>query len=66
MQFRYERENVTASQFADLLDKSGLASRRPANDAPRLQRMLDNANLIVTARLAETGQLGSELINELA
>lgn len=57
MDFRYERETVTAAQFADLLDKSGLAQRRPAGDVPRLQRMLDNANLIVTARLVETGQL---------
>ncbi|QUT07614.1 GNAT family N-acetyltransferase [Sphingobium phenoxybenzoativorans] len=57
MQFRYERERVMVSEFADLLDKSGLASRRPANDVRRLQRMLDNANLIVTARIAETGRL---------
>jgi GNAT superfamily N-acetyltransferase len=57
MQFRYERETVTAWEFAHLLDKSGLASRRPASDIPRLQRMLDNGNLIVTARVAEIGQL---------
>ncbi|MWV28784.1 GNAT family N-acetyltransferase [Aurantiacibacter rhizosphaerae] len=57
MEFRYKRETVTAAQFADLLHKSGLAQRRPVSDFPRLQRMLDNANLIVTARLAETGQL---------
>jgi ribosomal protein S18 acetylase RimI-like enzyme len=57
MQFRYERGTVTAAQFADLLEKSGLASRRPADDIPRLQRMLDNADLTVTATVAETGQL---------
>ncbi|MFV0644970.1 MAG: GNAT family N-acetyltransferase [Sphingomonadaceae bacterium] len=57
MELRYERETVTAAQFSDLLDKSGLAQRRPASDIPRLQRMLDNANLTVTARLAETGHL---------
>lgn len=57
MQFEYKREAVTVSQFVDLLEKSGLALRRPIQDLPRLQRMLDNANLIVTARLVETGQL---------
>jgi len=57
MQFRYERGTVTAAQFADLLDKSGLAARRPADDIPRLQRMLDNADLTVTATVAGTGQL---------
>ena len=57
MQIEYGRGTVTASQFADLLEKSGLALRRPAKDLGRLQRMLDNADLIVTARLVETGQL---------
>lgn len=57
MQIEYGRGTVMASQFTDLLEKSGLASRRPANDLARLQRMLDNADLIVTASLVETGQL---------
>ena len=57
MQIEYGRGTVTASQFADLLEKSGLALRRPAKDLGRLQRMLDNADLIVTARLVQTGQL---------
>lgn len=57
MHFEYKREMVTGLQFADLLVRSGLGSRRPVDDVPRLQRMLDNANLIISARLVETGQL---------
>jgi hypothetical protein len=51
----YKRETVSASQFADLLNRSGLGARRPVDDLPRLQRMLDGANLVITARTIEAG-----------
>lgn len=47
---RYAEETIGAAEFADILERSGLAERRPADDLARLQRMLDGANLIVTAR----------------
>lgn len=53
----YKRETVTAAEFAEILDRSGLASRRPKDDLPRLQRMIDNADLIITARMVGTDQL---------
>lgn len=49
----YKREQVSASEFADILDRSGLGARRPVNDLPRLQRMIDGANLTITARLED-------------
>lgn len=42
-------------EFADLLKRSTLAERRP-DDPERLRKMVENANLIVTAR-DENGQL---------
>lgn len=50
MRIVYQRETLTAVQFADILDRSGLAARRPADDLPRLQRMLDGTDLLITAR----------------
>jgi ribosomal protein S18 acetylase RimI-like enzyme len=43
--------NLTAEEFRQVLVDSTLAERRPANDPARLERMLRNANLIVTARI---------------
>jgi len=43
--------NLTALEFQQLLVDSGLAARRPADDLPRLDRMLRNSSLILTARL---------------
>lgn len=40
---------ITAVDFIDLLERSTLAERRPVQDHRRIQKMLDNANLIVTA-----------------
>lgn len=57
MDYRYAIEPISAEDFADLLSRSGLASRRPVDDLPRLQRMLDNANLIVSARTTQTNDL---------
>ncbi|MCA9626847.1 MAG: GNAT family N-acetyltransferase [Myxococcales bacterium] len=41
---------VSAEEFRDVLRRSTLGARRPVDDLPRLGRMLDNSNLIVTAR----------------
>jgi GNAT superfamily N-acetyltransferase len=35
--------------FADILERSGLAERRPVDDAARLAQMLAHANLLITA-----------------
>jgi len=42
--------NLTAQEFRDVLVTSTLAERRPANDLPRLEKMLRQADVIVTAR----------------
>lgn len=43
-------KTVSVTEFLTVLEKSTLAERRPVEDFERLQAMLDNANLIVTAR----------------
>ena len=40
---------ITVNDFIDLLKRSTLAERRPVDDAVRIQKMLDHANVIVTA-----------------
>ncbi len=48
----YASEPVLArSEFRRVLVESGLGTIRPVDDPARLQAMLDNAGLIVTARL---------------
>lgn len=42
--------DLTAREFRDVLVASTLAERRPADEPERLERMLRNADLIVTAR----------------
>lgn len=42
---------VSVDEYRLLLVDSGLGTRRPIDDAERLQTMLRNANLIVTARI---------------
>lgn len=52
MEVVYNREsNLSATEFRDVLTASTLGERRPVDDLPRLEKMLANANLIVTARL---------------
>jgi GNAT superfamily N-acetyltransferase len=43
--------NLSAEEFRQVLLDSTLAERRPADGLARLDRMLRNANLIVTARI---------------
>jgi ribosomal protein S18 acetylase RimI-like enzyme len=40
---------ISNSEFIDLLKRSTLAERRPVNDPERIQAMLDNANVLITA-----------------
>ncbi len=42
--------NLSAEEFRDVLVASTLAERRPAEDLPRLRRMLQNADIVATAR----------------
>jgi len=41
---------LPVEQFVDVLQRSGLASRRPVDQTERMARMLENAHLVVTAR----------------
>lgn len=48
----FQRElTLNADEFIDVLKRSTLAQRRPVDDAERIQDMLQNANLIITARI---------------
>lgn len=47
--------DLTAVEFQDVLVRSTLAERRPADDLGRLDKMLRQADIIVTAR--ENGRL---------
>ncbi len=42
--------DLTVKEFVDLLKRSTLAERRPVDDEARMEAMLRNADLIVTAR----------------
>jgi len=44
---------ISVGDFADVLKRSTLAERRPVDNTARLQRMLDHANVIVTAWAGE-------------
>lgn len=48
---RYQAEtNLTAIEFKELLINSTLGERRPVEDFSRIEAMVQNANLIITAR----------------
>lgn len=46
---------LSADEFIDVLQKTSLGERRPVDDRPRIDEMLRQADLIVTAR--HNGQL---------
>ncbi len=51
MAVRYAIEDeLPPAEFVDVLMRSGLAQRRPVDQPERIARMLQNANLVVTAR----------------
>ena len=43
-------KNLTVEEFKDILIRSTLGERRPVSDEDRLSKMLEHADLIVTAR----------------
>ncbi len=43
--------NLSADEFIAILKKSGLAERRPVDEKERIEEMVKNANLIMTARI---------------
>ncbi|WP_110519655.1 GNAT family N-acetyltransferase [Herpetosiphon llansteffanensis] len=50
MSIRYSSESViSGAQFVAVLNASTLGERRPVEDLARMQTMIDNADLIVTA-----------------
>jgi GNAT superfamily N-acetyltransferase len=40
---------ISNLEFIDVLERSTLAERRPVSDPERIQAMLDNANVLITA-----------------
>ncbi|MGI9518832.1 MAG: GNAT family N-acetyltransferase [Pirellulaceae bacterium] len=54
MTITYSREPViAATEFADVLNRSNLSERRPADDLARLEGMLRHADVLATARDGE-------------
>lgn len=51
-------KDLSAAEFVDVLKRSGLAERRPVNDARRIASMLRHANLVVCARDREGTLIG--------
>jgi GNAT superfamily N-acetyltransferase len=43
-------KRLSAAEFVDVLRRSGLAERRPVDEPDRIAKMLEHANLFVTAR----------------
>ena len=55
----YNIENdLPPEQFIDVLLRSGLAQRRPVDQPERIATMLENANLVVTARNSDALLVG--------
>lgn len=50
---------LSVQDFCRVLRDSGLGATRPLDDAPRIQRMLSGANLVMTARRADGELLGA-------
>ncbi|PKL83613.1 MAG: GNAT family N-acetyltransferase [Ignavibacteriae bacterium HGW-Ignavibacteriae-3] len=51
MEIAYQIENhPSAAEFIECLIESTLGERRPVTDFERIKKMIDNANLIITAR----------------
>jgi ribosomal protein S18 acetylase RimI-like enzyme len=50
MKIRYEENpSLTVAMFIDILERSTLAERRPVSDKKRIEGMLKNADIIITA-----------------
>jgi ribosomal protein S18 acetylase RimI-like enzyme len=54
MHISYARESsISVDEFIEVLRRSGLGERRPISDRDRIRRMIENSNLIVSARCGE-------------
>lgn len=54
MHIIYARESsISVDEFIEVLHRSGLGERRPVSDRDRIRRMIENSNLIVSARSGE-------------
>jgi ribosomal protein S18 acetylase RimI-like enzyme len=51
-------KGISPDEFVDVLERSGLAERRPVQDAQVIRGMVDNASLTVTARNADGRLVG--------
>lgn len=49
---------LTPEEFVDILHRSTLAERRPVDDESRIMKMIENADLVVTARDREGRLVG--------
>jgi ribosomal protein S18 acetylase RimI-like enzyme len=50
MTVTYQSEALFPEDFIDVLRRSGLAGRRPVDDPERIRRMVEGADLTITAR----------------
>ena len=55
--FEISSEPISVEQFVDILERSGLAERRPVGDAERMRRMVGEADLMLTAWDKSDGRL---------
>ena len=46
-------KNITSSEFIEILKKSKLGERRPLDDLKTIKGMIENADIIITARIDE-------------
>ncbi len=53
-----EEPNLLTEEFIDVLQRSTLGQRRPIGDSQRIDQMLANADVIITARTAEGRLIG--------
>lgn len=60
-------KKITTDEFIQILKDSTLAERRPVNDRSRIERMLNNANIVITAWDDENKLIGiSRAISDFA
>jgi ribosomal protein S18 acetylase RimI-like enzyme len=45
----HHTQKITTDQFIDVLQRSTLSERRPVQDRERIEKMLQHANLLITA-----------------
>jgi len=51
-------EDLDAEEFVDVLKRSGLAARRPVDEPGVIQGMVENADLVISARDGEGRLVG--------